>query len=174
MALTTDEQHHERMRSLVSFTAASLQTPFPSPFGAAVYDAQSGELIARAYDSVIAQCDPTAHGEVNAIRQATQAAKRLSLRGCILYSTCEPCPMCMSACIWAEVDTVVYGASTLEDADAYWPQPSDLTPQGLVSHLRVEPRCEVVPHIERALCQALFKQCDEVRQQRGLDLPPNR
>jgi len=174
MTLANDELHSDRMKALVAFTSTSLETEYPSPFGAAVYDAQSGELIAQAYDSVLANCDPTNHGEVNAIRLATQKLGRISLRGCVLYSTCEPCPMCMSACIWAEVDTVVYGASTLEDADKYWPQPSDVTPEQLAARMRVEPKCEVVAHVERESCRELFDRCEQVRQQRGLGLPPNR
>jgi len=174
MTQTEHAIHRERMKALVAYTASSLDTEYPSPFGAAVYEAQSGELIAQAYDTVLALCDPTNHGEVNAIRLATQKLGRLSLRGCVLYSTCEPCPMCMSACIWAEVDAVVYGASTLDDADPYWPQPSDVTPEELAKRMRVEPRCEVIAHVQRELCRDLFAQCDEARHQRGLGLPPNR
>ena len=82
--------------------------------------------------------------------------------------------MCMSACIWAELDTVVYGASTMEDANLYWPQASDVTPQELADRMRIEPKCVLVPHLERALCQDLFKRCDEVRKGRDLQLPPHR
>ncbi|MEM9554075.1 MAG: nucleoside deaminase [Acidobacteriota bacterium] len=169
-----EEIHRRRMRDLVDFTASSFDTEHPSPFGSSVYETASGRLVARAYDTVIEACDPTNHGEVNAIRLATRALGRLSLRGCVLYSTCEPCPMCMSACIWAEVDTVVYGASTLEDADRYWPQASDLTPQELVAKMRREPRCEVLPQVERALCRELFSRCDAVRNRQSLQLPPHR
>jgi tRNA(Arg) A34 adenosine deaminase TadA len=162
------------MQALVQFTASSLETAFPSPFGSAVYDEPSGALVAQAYDTVIKTSDPTCHAEVNAIREATRKLGRLSLRGCTLYSTCEPCPMCMSACIWAEVDTVVYGPSTMEDANRYWPQASDLSPQELVAHMLIEPKCRIVPDVERSLCQELFMRCDEVRTQRGLELPPHR
>lgn len=130
--------------------------------------------MAQAVDTVLRACDPTNHAEVNAIRGATQQLRRLSLRGCTLYSTCEPCPMCMSACVWAEVDTVVFGASSLEDADDYWPQASDLSAVEIASHILREPKCRVVPFLERDLCRELFVRCDEVRRQRGLDLPPNR
>ena len=82
--------------------------------------------------------------------------------------------MCMSACIWAEVDTVVFGASTLEDADRYWPQASDISPQELVARMRIEPRCQLIPHVARSLCQDLFLRCDAVRRERGLILPPHR
>jgi hypothetical protein len=80
----------------------------------------------------------------------------------------------MSACIWAEVDTVVFGASTLDDADRYWPQASDVSPQDLVSRMRIEPKCQLVRHVERSLCQQLFMQCDDVRKRRHLSLPPHR
>ena len=158
----------------MNFTARSFATGFPSPFGSSIYDERSGVLVAQAYDTVMRSCDPTAHAEMNAIRLAAQMLQNLSLRGCTLYSTCEPCPMCMSACIWAEIDTVVFGASTLEDAHRYWPQASDMSPQDLVARMRFEPKLRLVPHVERPLCQALFLQCDELRQERGLDLPPNR
>jgi hypothetical protein len=82
--------------------------------------------------------------------------------------------MCISACIWAEIDTVVFGASTLEDATLYWPQASDLPPQELVAHMLLEPRCRLIPHVGRSLCRNLFTRCDEVRKERGLQLPPHR
>ncbi|MCA9234048.1 MAG: nucleoside deaminase [Planctomycetales bacterium] len=169
-----DATHRERMRTLVDFTATSLTTEFPSPFGSSIYDATSGELVAQAYDTVIAQCDPTDHAEMNAIRLATKKLRQLSLAGHILYSTCEPCPMCMSACIWAELDAVVFGASTMEDANRYWPQASDMTPVELASHMRRTPRCTVRQHVERSSCQELFRRCDEVLRERKLTLPPHR
>ena len=170
----TDDPHAKRMKALVEFTARSFCSEHPSPFGPSIYDAHGRQPVSEAYDTVMRECDPTNHAEVNAIRKATQEVRRLSLRGCILYSTCEPCPMYMSACIWAEVDPVVYGASTMEDANRYWPQSSDVTPRELVDRMRIEPKCVLVPHVERSLCQELFKRCDEVRKQRRLQLPPHR
>lgn len=163
-----------RMQALVAFTAASFQTDYPSPFGASIYDSQTGELVAQAYDTVLRECDPTNHAEMNAIRLASRKLGRLSLKGCVLYSTCEPCPMCMSACIWAELDAVNFGASTMEDANAYWPQRSDMRPQELLARVQFQSKCVLHEHIERPLCQALFKQCDQVRRQRNLGLPPHR
>lgn len=172
--MSTPDEHSVRLQTLVEFTASSLATDFPSPFGCAIYDEQTSTLVAQAYDTVLEMCDPTNHAEMNAIREATRKLQTLSLRGCTLYSTCEPCPMCMSACIWSEVDAIVYGASTLEDANRYWPQASDISPMELVAHMRVEPKCGLIPHVERARCQELFARCDEVRRQRGLQLPPHR
>lgn len=168
------ELHRERMKKLVEFTASSLNTEYPSPFGSAIYCASSGERVAQSYDTVMQLCDPINHAEVNAIRLATSQLNRLSLRGHILYSTCEPCPMCMSACIWAELDMVVYGASTMEDANAYWPQPSDMSPQELAARILFDSKIALQSHVERALCQDLFKRCDEVRKQQNLALPPHR
>jgi tRNA(Arg) A34 adenosine deaminase TadA len=174
MSMVSAEQHCQRMRSLVEFTRSSFDSGFPYPFGSAIYDLESGELLAQAYDTVMKDVDPTNHGEMNAIRKASRNAQRLSLRGSILYSTCEPCPMCMSACIWAEVDTVVYGASTMEDAHQYWPQASDLLPSELVSRMLMEPICNVIAGVERSRCQDLFTHCEQLQRQRRLRLPPNR
>lgn len=172
--MTSSDQHTERMKALVAFSASSFDTEFPSPFGSAIYDERSGVLVAQACDTVMKMCDPTGHAEINAIRDAARELQWLSLRGCTLYSTCEPCPMCMSACIWAEIDTVVFGVSTFEDANLYWPQASDLPPQALLAHMLLEPRCRLIPHVGRYLCRDLFKRCDAVRKERGLPLPPHR
>ena len=82
--------------------------------------------------------------------------------------------MCMSACLWAELDGVVYGASTLEDANAYWPQASDVTPIELVERAKFTPKPMIRAHVERVLCQALFVNVEKERQCRKLHLPPNR
>lgn len=76
----------------------------------------SGELIAAAHNEVWAQCDPTVHAEVLAIRRAAAALGRIDLSGCVIYSTCEPCPMCAAAIHWARLDAVVYGAA-IADAE---------------------------------------------------------
>jgi len=84
-----------------------------TPFGCSIYEGET--LVAAAHNSVWRDCDPNAHAEVNAIRLAARVLKRIDLTGCVLYTTCEPCPMCLTACHWAKVDEVVFGA-TIEDA----------------------------------------------------------
>ena len=86
-----------------------------SPFGAAVV--RNGELVAATHNTVWRTCDPTAHAEVNCIRAAATALKAIALHGCTLYSTTEPCPMCLAAIHWAKIDRVVFGA-TIADAAA--------------------------------------------------------
>ncbi|EPY2278484.1 nucleoside deaminase [Clostridium sporogenes] len=83
------------------------------PFGSAIV--KDGKVIAVAHNTVIGDNDPTAHGEVNAIRQACKKLNTFDLSGCELYTTSEPCPMCMAAIIWANISKVYYGC-TVEDA----------------------------------------------------------
>jgi guanine deaminase len=84
-----------------------------SPFGSAIV--RAGHAVAVTHNTVWLTCDPTAHAEVNCIRAAATALKTISLQGCTLYSTTEPCPMCLSAIHWAKIDRVVFGA-TIADA----------------------------------------------------------
>jgi guanine deaminase len=85
------------------------------PFGATIVDA-SGNIVAVASNSVLEDRDPTAHAEVNAIRQAAQALGTHDLSGCTLYATGYPCPMCLAAIIWAGIGKVYY-ANPLGGAD---------------------------------------------------------
>ncbi len=85
-----------------------------TPFGTAIV--RDGRLVTAAHNTVWQDCDPTAHAEVNAIRKATQALKTINLAGCTLFSTCEPCPMCLTAIHWAKIDRVFFGA-TIADAE---------------------------------------------------------
>ena len=78
------------------------------PFGAVIV--RDGELIAEGQNRVTANLDPTAHAEVTAIRAACQAIGEFSLAGMTLYTSCEPCPLCLSASLWARLDRVVFAA----------------------------------------------------------------
>jgi guanine deaminase len=87
-----------------------------SPFGACVV--KNSQLIASAHNSVWPDTDPTAHAEVNAIRRTARVLRTIDLSGCIMYTTCEPCPMCLSAIHWSKIDRVVYGATIADAAGA--------------------------------------------------------
>jgi tRNA(adenine34) deaminase len=115
------ERDLECMRALIAYTARSLRTRHPRPFGAAIVDTRSGKFLLTALNNVMQSIDPSAHAEVRAIRLAAKRLRRVSLAGYTLYSTCEPCPMCMSTALWAELDRVVYGA-TIEDASRHFNQ----------------------------------------------------
>lgn len=83
------------------------------PFGALIV--KDGELVATGVNRVTDSCDPTAHAEVNAIRSACKKLHTFNLEGCELYTSCEPCPMCLGAIYWAHLDKVYYG-NTKDDA----------------------------------------------------------
>ena len=85
------------------------------PFGACVV--KDGKVVAVASNSVLIDNDPTAHAEINAIREACRRLKTYDLSGCELYATGYPCPMCLSAIMWANIKTVYYGTD-LNDAEA--------------------------------------------------------
>ena len=86
------------------------------PFGAVV--ARGAETIAEGVNCVTSACDPTAHAEVNAIRAACRQLGGFTLAGCTIYSSCEPCPMCLGAIYWARLDALYYAASRAEAAAA--------------------------------------------------------
>ena len=140
------------MASLAAFTARSMVTDKPRPFGAQIVQTRTGKLLVRALNAVRQRCDPTAHAEVQAIRLATRRLKRLSLVGYTLYTTCEPCPMCMSAILWARVDRVVYGA-TIADANCHCNQIQ--IPATEVA-ARSDMQCVVAGPVLREECYALF------------------
>lgn len=83
------------------------------PFGACIIDAK-GNVIATSHNLVIKNNDPTAHAEIEAIRMASKKLNTYNLKGCILYTTCMPCPMCLSAIIWANITEVYYGCSSTD------------------------------------------------------------
>ena len=85
------------------------------PFGAVIV--RDGAVVATGVNRVTASNDPTAHAEVNAIRNACGKEQTFNLAGCVVYSSCEPCPMCLSALYWAGVSRIYYGC-TQEDAEA--------------------------------------------------------
>ncbi len=85
------------------------------PFGAVIV--KDGKIIARGTNRVTDSIDPTAHAEVNAIREAAQVLGTFDLSGCEIYTSCEPCPMCLGAIYWAHIDKVYYG-NTKADAKA--------------------------------------------------------
>jgi tRNA(Arg) A34 adenosine deaminase TadA len=141
-----------RMEELVAFTGRSLKTERPIPFGAAIFHTGSGTRLLRALNAVAREFDPSSHAEVRAIRLATKKLKSISLAGYTLYTTCEPCPMCMSTALWAGLDRVVYGA-TIEDANRHCRQIR--IPAREVAG-RADMRCQVDGPVLRERCYTLF------------------
>lgn len=83
------------------------------PFGAVIV--KDGKIIGRGHNHVVINNDPTCHGEVDAIRNACKNINSFDLKGCELYTTGEPCPMCLSASLWANISMIYYGCSIQEN-----------------------------------------------------------
>lgn len=125
------------------------QTPFGSVI---VYE---GQIVAARHNSVWRDLDPTAHAEVNAIRATATTRRSIDLSGCTLYSTCEPCPMCLAAIHWARIDRVVFGATITDAASAGFhelPVGAEQLAELGKSPLRVE------GGVLREYCTALFEE----------------
>lgn len=104
------------MQEAIKLSAKSLEDngiPTGGPFGAVIY--KDGAFVAGGYNHVLANNDPSAHGEVQAIRAACQKLGTWDLSGCELYTSCEPCPMCLMTSKWANISKI-YFAATRKDA----------------------------------------------------------
>ena len=99
---------NEVMKLAIDRARETMNLNYGGPFGAAVID-ENGNIVAVSSNSVLKDNDPTAHAEVNAIREACKKLNTYDLSGCILYATGHPCPMCLSAIIWANIKKVYYG-----------------------------------------------------------------
>lgn len=103
------------MAKAIALSLAGLAGGRGGPFGAIV--ARDGKVVGRGNNRVLADNDPTAHAEVVAIRAACGKLRTFHLDGCVLYTSCEPCPMCLAAAYWARVDAIVF-ANSRKDAAA--------------------------------------------------------
>jgi tRNA(Arg) A34 adenosine deaminase TadA len=101
------------MREAIDLSLAKMRAGEGGPFGAVVV--QNDRIIGRGWNRVLGLNDPTAHAEIVAIREACRCIRNFNLQGCELYTSCEPCPMCLSAIYWARIDRVYYG-NTRRDA----------------------------------------------------------
>jgi len=101
------------MRAAIRLSIAKMRERCGGPFGAVVV--KGGRIVGRGWNQVTSTNDPTAHAEVVAIRDACKRLKNFQLDGCDLYTSCEPCPMCLSAIYWSRLRQVFYG-NTRKDA----------------------------------------------------------
>jgi tRNA(Arg) A34 adenosine deaminase TadA len=109
-------EQDERFMRLAAARAREGVDKGQSPFGACIV--KNGELIACEHNLVLQNTDITAHAEILAIRMACRELNNIDLSGSIIYSTCEPCPMCFTACHWARINKIIYGAE-IDDAKRF-------------------------------------------------------
>jgi guanine deaminase len=106
----------EFMKQAIELAVENVTSGRGGPFGAVIV--KDGKVIATGANQVTAQHDPTAHAEVTAIRNACKAMGSFSLEGCELYTSCEPCPMCLAATYWARCERIYYGCAAVDAAKA--------------------------------------------------------
>lgn len=107
--------HDKFMRMAIELAENNVVQGQGGPFGAVIV--KDGMVVARSANKVVPTNDPTAHAEVSAIRLACKELGTFSLEGCVIYTSCEPCPMCLGAIYWARIDHIYY-ANTKADAAA--------------------------------------------------------
>lgn len=105
----------EFLREAIRLSVEKMESGAGGPFGAVIV--RDGEIVGRGWNQVTSTNDPTAHAEVVAVRDACSNLKSFSLAGCELYSSCEPCPLCLAAAYWARLDRIYFAASC-DDATA--------------------------------------------------------
>lgn len=106
--------HEQLMRKAVELSIENVKNG-GGPFGAVI--TKDGKIVATGVNRVTANCDPTAHAEVTAIRNAAKALGTFDLSGCTIYTSCEPCPMCFGAIYWAHLDKMYYGNNKNDAAE---------------------------------------------------------
>src|ERR1700759_847107 len=109
----TKEDDEKFMKMAIELSQKNVEQGLGGPFGAVIV--KDGVVIASSANRVVTDNDPTAHAEVSAIRKACNELKDFNLAGCTIYTSCEPCPMCLGAIYWARIDKIYY-ANTKADA----------------------------------------------------------
>jgi guanine deaminase len=108
--------HEGYLQQAIILASENVDTGEGGPYGAIIV--KNNQVIAASGNKVTRELDPTAHAEVMAIRKACLYLNNFQLSGCVLYSSCEPCPMCLGAIYWARLDAVYYACSRFDAAEA--------------------------------------------------------
>ena len=111
-----DKDNFEFMKKALEIATGNASSQGGGPFGAVIV--KDGQVVSAAGNTVTPDNDPTAHAEVNAIRNACKELKTFDLSGCVLYTSCEPCPMCLSASYWARIEKIYFAAGRDDAAKA--------------------------------------------------------
>lgn len=122
------------------------------PFGSVVV--RQGSIVGRGHNRVLEKHDPTCHGEIEAIRDACKKLGTHDLSGCVLYTTAEPCPMCLGAIMWANITEVYYGCTKLDTAEI------GFRDDDFYKHLSGEAKVLELQECDRQACLELFAQYD--------------
>lgn len=107
------KENEKFMKMAIALSEQNVTQSLGGPFGAVIV--KDGKLIAKSANKVTTSNDPTAHAEVSAIRKACKKLRTFDLSGCVIYTSCEPCPMCLGAIYWSRIELIYY-ANTKKDA----------------------------------------------------------
>lgn len=138
--MSSDAEH---MREAIALASANVAAG-GGPFGCVVV--KDGQVVGRGANRVVPDHDPTAHAEVNALRDAARRLGTHDLAGCQVYSSCEPCPMCLAALYWARVDSIYYGNTQADAADIDFDDSYIYSQLSLPMHLRSLPMRRLLGH----------------------------
>ena len=114
--MTPQPADHQFMRMAIDLATGNVLSGAGGPFGAVIV--KDGQVIATGVNNVTSSNDPTAHAEVTAIRNAAAALGNFELAGCTIYSSCEPCPMCLGAIYWSRIAALYFGSTAQDAAEA--------------------------------------------------------
>ena len=114
MKMRSVSAQNQYMKAAIEEAYDGITKGHGGPFGTVIV--KDGKIVGKGHNQVIYHSDPTCHGEIAAIRDAAGKMKNHDLTGCELYTTGEPCPMCLYACLWAKIDKVYYGCTIADNA----------------------------------------------------------
>lgn len=144
---------NEYMKVAIEEAYMGIQNGHGGPFGSVIV--KDGRIIGRGHNCVLKNNDPTAHGEVSAIRDACKNLDTYQLDGCELYTTAEPCPMCLGAILWAGISKVYYGC-TCEDSEKI-----NFRDTAFYEILE-NGKKELMEELDRDACQKLFRDYNDI------------
>ena len=149
------------MRRAIALSHEMMERGIGGPFGAVIV--HDGKIIAEGYNRVTSTNDPTAHAEIVAIRAACAALGSFSLRDCEIYTSCEPCPMCLAAIYWARLDRIYYGNDRADAARIGFDDDLLYREMGVAVERRALPMQRLLTDEARAAFDAWERKPDKIR-----------
>ena len=139
---------NEYMKAAIEEAESGIHAGDGGPFGCVIV--KNGKIIGRGHNEVVKRKDPTCHGEIMAIHEASRALDSFDLSGCELYTTGEPCPMCMGAILWANIEQVYYGCNIADTEEIGFRDK-------VFYEFTEENKAQMVREMDRAECRKLYR-----------------
>lgn len=139
---------NEYMKAAIEEAESGIHAGDGGPFGCVIV--KNGKIIGRGHNEVVKRKDPTCHGEIMAIHEASRALDSFDLSGCELYTTGEPCPMCMGAILWANIEQVYYGCNIADTEEIGFRDK-------VFYEFTEEKKAQMVREMDRAECRKLYR-----------------